>query len=144
MANYPVNPDHFLPSLLEVDAGLDGRIQHCQVFVGAPPLQHGEFGILTVDYDILEVNKAAMLDDICAILAREEAHVAYRAVSALGVGLVSFGSPAIRDQIIHACTFDLDSGGTFSVIPHDEGLNMRNPVMSWEVWVMMVNFPLDY
>ena len=146
MANFPVDPLPFLPGLVAVDRGPVDRLQRCHVMVGAPPLQNDEFAIIQVDWDILEGDKQEVLDEVCIILGHLNAAVSYQSVCPLGVGLISFSSAAVRDQIIAASPHPLDSmaDATFSVIPHDEGLNMRSPVFAREVWMMMVLFPLDY
>jgi hypothetical protein len=149
MANYPVLPFRFLPGPVSIEASPPDRLQRNLVVVSDPPLQHEEFAIITVSTEILDVDKEAMLAKICAILAQDhQAPVDYASVSGLGVGLVSFSSSVIRDQLVdhspHALDDEDDENATFSLIRHDEGLNMRSPVFESEAWVLMLNFSLDY
>jgi hypothetical protein len=39
---------------------------------------------------------------------------------------------------------DRDEVHVFSIVRHDEGLNMCSPIFEKEAWVLMLNFPLDY
>jgi hypothetical protein len=71
------------------------------VVVSDPPLQHDEFAIITVNPEIQDTAKEEMLAKVCAILAKDhQAPVSYASVSGLGVGLVSFASATIRDQLV--------------------------------------------
>ncbi|KAM0871899.1 hypothetical protein ACQ4PT_039120 [Festuca glaucescens] len=147
MANFPVLPFRYLPGPLSIDQGLADHLQRCVLVVSDPPLQHDEYAIITVSADILDINKEAMLAEFCTILARDHgAPVTFPRVYPLGVGLVRFASPVVRDRMINTSphTLDSDEEITFSVIRHDEGLNRRAPVFQHEAWVMFLMFPLDY
>jgi hypothetical protein len=114
--------------------------------VGDPPLQHEEYGIIVVTPEIADIDKEAALAEVCAIFERDLHAPVTGQVYSLGVGLVCFSSPAIRDQIIVSGphVMDRDEEHVFSVVRHDEGLNMRSPMFEREAWVLMLNFPLDY
>jgi hypothetical protein len=147
MANFPVLPFRYLPGPLTINQGPADRIQRSVLVVNDPPLQHEDYAIITVSADIPDINKEAMLDEVCAILARDHgAPVSDPRVYPLGVGLVRFASPVIRDHLISTSPHALDSDeeGSFSVIRHDEGLNRRAPVFQHEAWVMFLMFPLDF
>ncbi|KAM0922981.1 hypothetical protein ACQ4PT_005825 [Festuca glaucescens] len=147
MENFPVLPFRYLPGPLSIDHGPPDRLQRSVLVVSDPPLQHDEYAIITVSADILDINKEAMLDEVCNILARDHgAPVTFPRVYPLGVGLVRFASPVVRDRMINTSphTLDSDEEMTFSVIRHDEGLNRGAHVFQHEAWVMFLMFPLDY
>ena len=49
-----------------------------------------------------------------------------------------------RDAAIREAPHALTEDSTFNLVPHDEGLNMRMPAFEYEVWVMLLAFPMDY
>jgi hypothetical protein len=113
--------------------------------VGDPPLQHEEYAIIMVDPMIEDINKEEVLAEVCTILERDHNAPVTGWVYSIGVGLVRFASPAIRDQLIASGPHVMDDEEhVFSVIRHDEGFNVRSPVFEREAWVLMLNFPLDY
>uniref|UniRef100_A0ACD5TJF1 Uncharacterized protein n=1 Tax=Avena sativa TaxID=4498 RepID=A0ACD5TJF1_AVESA len=147
MANFPILPFRYLPGPMSVDLGPADHRQRSLLVVNDPPLQHEEYAIITVSVDLLDINKESMLDEVCLIFARDHhAPVSDLRVCPLGIGLVRFASPAVRDHMIESGPHVLDSieEGTFSVIRHDEGLNMRMPIYQHEAWLMFLSFPLDY
>jgi hypothetical protein len=147
MANFAVLPFRYLPGTMTIDQGPADRIQRSVLVVSDPPLQHEEYGIITVSADIPDINKEALLAEVCTILARDHGTpVTFPRVYPLGVGLVCFASPMVRDRLISTSPHALDSDEdmTFSVIRHDEGLNRCAPVFQHEAWVMFLMFPLDF
>jgi hypothetical protein len=147
MANFPVLPFRYLPGPLSIDHGPADRIQRSVLVVSDPPLQHEEYDIITTSADILDINKEALLDEVCTILARDHgAPVSFPRVYPLGLGLVRFASPIVCDRLINTSphTLDSDEEITFSVIRHDEGLNRRAPIFQHEAWIMFLMFPLDF
>jgi hypothetical protein len=114
--------------------------------VGDPPLQHEEYAIIVVMPELEDIDKEEALAEVCAILNRDHHAPVTGRVYSIGVGLVKFQSAAIRDHLIETGphTMDRDEIHMFSVVRHDEGLNMRLPVFEREAWVLMLNFPLDY
>ncbi|KAM0874800.1 hypothetical protein ACQ4PT_037198 [Festuca glaucescens] len=121
MANFPVLPFRFLPGAVTIEPSPEDRLQRSLLIMGDPPLQHEEYAIIVVIPELEDIDN-------------------------IGVGLVRFESAAIRDHLIETGphTMDRDEIHMFSVVRHDEGLNMRMPVFEKEAWVLMLNFPLDY
>ncbi|KAM0852902.1 hypothetical protein ACQ4PT_051454 [Festuca glaucescens] len=146
MANFPVLPFRFLPGPVTIEPSPEDRLQRSLMIVGDPPLQHEEYAIIIVIPELDDIDKEEALAEVCTILNRDHNAPVTGRVYSLGVGLVRFESAAIRDHLIETGphTMDRDEIHMFSVVRHDEGLNMRAPVFEREAWVLMLNFPLDY
>lgn len=50
----------------------------------------------------------------------------------------------IRDDLIREGPHPLTGDSSFSLVPHDEGLNKRSPAFEYEAWVMLLAFPFGY
>ncbi|KAM0843325.1 hypothetical protein ACQ4PT_057782 [Festuca glaucescens] len=146
MANFPVLPFRFLPGTVTIEPIPEDRLQRSLLIVGDPPLQHEEYAIIVVIPELEDIDKEEALAEVCTILNRDHNAPVTGRVYSIGVGLVRFESAAIRDHLIEIGphTMDRDEIHMFSVVRHDEGLNMRMPVFEREAWVLMLNFPLDY
>ncbi|KAM0854539.1 hypothetical protein ACQ4PT_050357 [Festuca glaucescens] len=146
MANFPVLPFRFLPGPVTIEPSPEDRLQRSLLIVGDPPLQHEEYAIIVVVPELEDIDKEEALAEVCAILNRDHNAPVTGRVYSIGIGLVRFESAAIRDHLIETGphTMDRDEIHMFSVVRHDEGLNMRSPVFEREAWVLMLNFPLDY
>lgn len=59
------------------------------------------------------------------------------------MGLIAFIDSVFRDQAIADSPHAFDDEYAFSVIQHDEGINMRMPVFEYEAWMMLLSFPLN-
>ncbi|KAM0890836.1 hypothetical protein ACQ4PT_026776 [Festuca glaucescens] len=146
MANFPVLPFCFLPGPVTIEPSPEDRLQRSLLIVGDPPLQHEEYAIIVVIPELDDIDKEEALAEVCTILNRDHNAPVTGRVYSIGIGLVRFESAAIRDHLIETGphTMDRDEIHMFSVVRHDEGLNMRSPVFEREAWVLMLNFPLDY
>ncbi|KAM0924529.1 hypothetical protein ACQ4PT_004817 [Festuca glaucescens] len=146
MANFPVLPFRFLPGPVTIEPSPEDRLQRSLLIVGDPPLQHEEYAIIVVIPELEDIDKEEALAEVCTILNRDHNAPVTGRVYSIPVGLVRFESSAIRDHLIEIGphTMDRDEIHLFSVIRHDDGINMRSPMFEREAWVLMLNFPLDY
>ena len=62
----------------------------------------------------------------------------------IAVGCVAFVDVQSRDDAIREGPHALNDDSYFTLIPHDEGINMRMPAFQYEVWILMLAFPMDY
>ena len=62
----------------------------------------------------------------------------------IAVGCVAFVDVQSRDDAIREGPHALTDDSYFTLIPHDEGINMRMPAFQYEVWILMLAFPMDY
>lgn len=60
------------------------------------------------------------------------------------VGLVRFEDQLIRDALVDTSPHALGNHSTFTLLRHDEGPNMRRPLIEREAWTMLLAFPMDY
>ena len=60
------------------------------------------------------------------------------------VGLIRLPCTLIRDSLIASGPHTLDELSEFSLVRHNEGPNMRRPIIERDAWVMLLAFPLDY
>jgi hypothetical protein len=115
--------------------------------VDDPPLSHENYAVVTITPPIPDDQREHVLAEVVRIIQQDlHCEVLYSEIYPFGVGLVSVASPVIRDRLVrdspHA--YDEDEDTTFSLIRHDECLNMRVPVFEYEAWIMFLAFPLDY
>ena len=114
--------------------------------VGEPPLSHEECAILTVNPPISDNLRSSTLDQVVNLVNEEAGAelITESEISILGVGLVTCASPEIRDLSVRESPHQLDDDTTYSFERHDEGINMRLPVFTYEAWILFLAFPPDY
>jgi hypothetical protein len=145
MANFPVNPLPLITAHATIEDGPEDRIQRSMLVVGDPPLAHEECAIVLVNPPISDNLRRSTLTRIVNIIEGDfHLNVVQAEINALGVGLVTFDSPEIRDLMVRESPQTLDEESTFSFVNHDEGINQRLPVFEYEAWVMFLSFPADY
>jgi hypothetical protein len=128
-----------------IEEGPSDRIQRSLLVVGDPPLSHEECALVTVNPSIPDSLRRNTLNRIVSIIVEDfNQHVVEAKINALGVGLITFASPEIRDLLVRESPHPLDEDSTFLLVNHDEGINLRLPVFEYEAWLMFLAFPVDY
>ena len=148
MANFPAVPFRFVPEGAALERGPDHRLQRNTIVVDDPPLSHDRYAIVTVTPAIPDHRKELVLQDVLSIL-RDDFHLRIpdAFVYPIGVGMVAFEDVFIRDEYIRQSPHQLDpmdESMTFSLVPHDEGENMRQCPFQYVAWVLFLAFSMDY
>lgn len=144
MAHFAVNPTPYVPNGFEVEdwaRPARGRIIVC----GNPPRRHEEYAIVTVHppppqnelYDVAE-------EVIDYLKEAQRARVESCCLSPLGLCLVQFSSPIVRQAMINLNPHQLDVDRQFIVFEHDRGINLRSCPFTRTCLVMFLAFPLDF
>ena len=115
------------------------------VCVGDPPLSHDQYGLVSVDPSVSELDRVTWLRRIKRVLRRDlHANVVYSEIYPFVVGLLQFDNALVLDHLIATSPHTLGETHTFSIMRHDAGPNMRTPAIEREAWVLLLGFPLDY
>ena len=110
-----------------------------------PPLNHDRYAIVSVDPPVPDHLKEYWLAEVCRIIVGYlEYELLDDFIYPLSIGCVVFADMESRDAAIREGPHALTDDSTFSLVPHDEGLNMRVPAFEHEVWIMFLAFPMDY
>jgi hypothetical protein len=145
MANFPVRPWLFLEGADDIEAGPADRLQRNMMVVDDPPLLHEEYALVFINPQVPDHQRQYFLEEICRVLREDYNYeVSNPEIYPCCVGLIAFEDAVIRDRMVRDSPHALDEDYTFSLVKHDEGPNMRQPVFEYEAWVMMLSFPLDY
>ena len=145
MANFPVRPFAFAPVGSTFDRGPAHRVQRHVMVVDDPPLNHDRYAIVSVHPPVPDHQKELWLAEVCRIITGDlEYDLVDDFIYPLGIGCVVFADMESRDAAIREGPHALSEDSTFSLVPHDECLNMRMPAFEYEVWVMFLAFPMDY
>ncbi|KAM0852448.1 hypothetical protein ACQ4PT_051758 [Festuca glaucescens] len=148
MANFPVDPHHFLPPGFEVlePWGADERPTRMYVTATvAPPKRHESWAIA-------QVVPRPEGDEINHVLNQVHDHIVVTlqwqvmasAESAVGLGLFRMQDSAIRDFLVAQPAHHLGNGRMLTFVRHDEGENFRATVYTRLSWIMLLNLPMDY
>lgn len=148
MANFPAVPFRYVPEGAALERGPAHRLARKTIVVDDPPLSHDRYALVTVSPAIPDHRKELVLQDILAIL-RDDFHLIIpdAFVYPIGIGMVAFEDVFIRDAYIRESPHQLDpfdDNVTFSLIPHDEGENMRLCPFQYVAWILFLAFPMDY
>ncbi|KAM0929355.1 hypothetical protein ACQ4PT_001463 [Festuca glaucescens] len=145
MANFPVRPWPFLEGPDDIEVGHEDRLQRNMIVVDDPPLLHEEYALVFINPQVPDHQRQYFLDKICRVLREDYNYeVSNPEIHLCCVGLIAFEDAVIRYRMIRDSPHALDDDYTFSLVKHDEGPDMRQPVCEYEAWVMMLSFPLDY
>ena len=145
MAIFPVRPFAFAPDGSTFDRGPAHRVQCHDMAVDDPPLNHDRYAIVTIDPPVPDHQKEFWLAEVCRIITVDlDYELLDDFVYPLGIGCVVFSDMESRDAAIREAPHALTEDSTFNLVPHDEGLNMHMPAFEYEVWVMLLAFPMDY
>ena len=113
--------------------------------VDDPPLNHDRYAIVSVNPPVPDHQKEFWLAEVCRIIVGDlEYELLDDFVYPLGIGCVVFADMESRDAAIREGPHALSEDSTFSLVPHDESINMRMPAFEYEAWVMFLAFPMDY
>ena len=113
--------------------------------VDDPPLNHDRYAIVSVHPPVPDHQKKFWLAEVCRIIVGDlEYELLDDFVYPLGIGCVVFADMESRDAAIREGPHALTDDSTFSLVLHDESINMRMPAFEYEVWVMFLAFPMDY
>ena len=144
MANFPSNPQLFVPPGLHVEHGWM-RPARARVALGGEPIKrHEQYAIITVE-PALQLNQVRnMIHHVSAFLQHE---FSVRVVSAFpspfGLGLFEFEDPIQRACLLDASPINSDFG-VIAVVKHDEARNLKACPYTREGYIMFLGFPLDY
>lgn len=76
----------------------------------------------------------------------DEHHARVRSscLSPLGLCLVQFSSPMVKEAMINMSPHQLDDVREIVVVKNDRGRNIRNCPFTGTCWIMFLGFPLDF
>lgn len=145
MANFPVRSFMFAPVGANFARGPDHRVQRHIMVVDDPPLNHDRYAPVLVNPPVPDHRKEFWLAEVCRINREDlELEVLDDFVYLIGIGCIALADAVIREFLIREGPQALTDDSTYTLTPHDEGLNMRMPAFEYEVWIMFLVFPLDY
>jgi hypothetical protein len=113
MANYPVNPEPFLPPDFEIEHGGQNRVVLAVVNLSGEPIYAHEQFTIAVDVDgvLHPSDNHDFLQQIRHYLINElNLHVASTCLHPLGVGLIKLESPRHRDGLMLGNLHEVDGG----------------------------------
>jgi hypothetical protein len=143
MANYPCDPrPHLPPGTDFIPLCAHRRRRGFHVFSGAPLLNCDDWAnvVLEPPSDPEQfVGDAAL---IRSFLNEQGYHVRQMTRSGMGAALVQFSDAVSRDTAIDRSPFFVGES-VLRVIPQNRSLNHRNCTFTHDVWLMMMNFPLE-
>lgn len=85
------------------------------------------------------------MDEVVAYFEKEHGvRVQSSYLSPLGLCLIQFYSPVVRQAMINMSPHQLDAVREIVVEEHDRGINLRNCPFTRTCWVMFLAFPLDF
>ena len=112
--------------------------------VDEAPLNHERYALIEITHPVPDHQKRFWLEEVCQIIREDlEYQIEDEFVYPIGVGCVAFVDVQSRDDAIREGPHALTDDSYFTLIPHDEGINMRMPAFQYEVWIMMLAFPMD-
>lgn len=125
MANFPANPEPFLPMGMEVEDW--ARPAHGRIIIsGNPPRRHEEYAIVSVHPPPQQNLLFDTMDEIITYFEEEhQVRVRSSCLSPLGLCLIQFTSPVVRLTMIDQSPHQLDAVREIVVEEHDRGINRR-------------------
>jgi hypothetical protein len=144
MANFPVNPDPFVPDGLGIEdwtRPARGRI----IISDNPPRRHNEYAIITLNPPPPQNQLHDAMEEIVDFLENvHHATIWSCCLSPLGLCLVQFSSSLERQVMINLSPLQLDDIREIVIVEHDRGLNFRSCPFTRTCWIMFLAFPLDF
>jgi hypothetical protein len=116
--------------------------QGFHVFSGAQLLNTDQWAIVVLEpaTDLAQFQGDAAL--IRNFLNNEGYHVHQLTRSGMGAALVQFSDPHSRDVAVDRSPLFVGDN-TLRVIPQNRGINYRNYTFTHDVWLMIMNYPLE-
>ncbi|KAM0851830.1 hypothetical protein ACQ4PT_052167 [Festuca glaucescens] len=143
MANFPCDPlPHLPPGTSIVEPG-PLRTKRSYVVVGGDlPVACDDWAIATLAPEI----DAAEYDGASAIIADYLEHrgltVCHTTRCGMGTALVQFVSSCDRDTAVESC-LHMIGDTVLRFVNQDRGINYRDATFTHDVWLMLVNYPLE-
>ncbi|KAM0917784.1 hypothetical protein ACQ4PT_009225 [Festuca glaucescens] len=143
MACYPCNPTPHLPPGTEIiEPSIHHRRRGYHIFSGVPLLNCDDWGIVVLEppTDLEQfVEDAALIHEF---LNARGHHVRQITRSGMGAALVQFSDVVACDTAIDRSPFFVGDS-ILRVIHQNRGLNFGNCTFTHDVWLMMMNYPLQ-
>lgn len=130
MANIPVLPYQFVPGEMNIQQDPACRLQRNVVVVDDPPLDHAQFALVMVVPPPSDLQGEAILAEVRHVLHDDHgAPTLEGEIYPFCVGLVRFQDRLVRDAMVDLGEQTLDEHSNFYLLRHDEGPNMRRPII---------------
>ena len=130
MAILLVLPYQFVPGEMDTHHGPEGRLQRNMVIVDDPPLDHSQHALVMVVPPPGDMQREAVLVEVRRVLRDDHgAPTVEGEIYPFCVGLIRFNDSLVRDTMISRGEQPLDEHSNFYLLRHDEGANMRRPMI---------------
>ncbi|CAM0951808.1 unnamed protein product [Alopecurus aequalis] len=148
MANFPVDPERFLPIGLHVEEPWGDAERPARVYITAsvtPPRRHESWAIAQLDPRPPGEELDEVLQQIVNHIAQNHpGQVLSFSESAVGVAVIRMNDHLHRDLLVDSAAVPFGNGRILSFAKHDEGENFRATVYTRLGWIMLLNLPMDY
>lgn len=117
------------------------------ITLGAEPTrEHEDHTIVSIHLVPEDVDQLRWtLTFVCNFLKHDQrVHISSAHISPLGLGLIKLHSVVQRDRLVHNSPYHIGQNHVVRVVNHDDGINVRNCLYIWLVWIMFLAFPLDF
>ena len=148
MANFPVDPERFLPLGLQVQEPWAAEARPARIYVTSQtpmPRRHESCALAILDPRPPAAEIDGLLQQIADhIFAQHQSEVISFSESSVGFGLYRLEDQLHRDLLVESAAVPFGNGRLLSFVRHDEGPNFRASVFTRVGWIMLLSLPMDY
>ncbi|KQJ86034.2 hypothetical protein BRADI_4g02966v3 [Brachypodium distachyon] len=143
MAKYPVDPTPHLPPGTSVVAPNPHRPQRGYVVLsGGVPIICDEWAIATLAPPVENEEYGDALEIIRHFLTNRRLPVRFTSRCGMGTALIQFMTVCDRDTAVNSGPYYIDDR-VLRFVPQNRGINHREAVFTHDVWIMLLNYPLE-